>query len=569
MSKDDCERLLLTLYSENGESIDDFYKRNELEIASNVTDEEAEVISAFHLMQKLDKNLLKIMFPQFNERRIENMRMRGLFDISSEHVASYYSLFGKGSQGDWSLGLSDIVKAFISLIESKELYLNERRMSAFISSKAVAEIFPSAEEDKLEKLFDRLVKNLFELEVLTKDKRRIRLDRKKAFELINLDEIRLCSYIMFPHLDEWVRKKSFYFFHLVKKIRGVKTDEIEKYVNRAAVISGFNYGGIENLFLFCILKDQSGITYAVQDEKAEGPVIISSDYSISFTGNTAPLISLICTPVSIDRVKIYQITKESILNAFSLSYTDDDVISFLQSLADFTISPTLSSRIKIWFEEYSRITSERVLLLRTDEKSAKLIKSIPSLAEYILEEVSPGVFIMDAIAEAEWREILKSSSFDMMSETKGPEFNYSQYESEASFMDMIQCPEIRAEREVSYDSTLRKRLLSTICEEEPMIHKIKEMMILSGILFSKSQVEKKLELEIVDAFNYMEKHRMIERALKDKSLILVVENHSGRIAAGKVEMLESFEEGDHMVLGHKVLSVSRLYRVTVLPACLL
>ena len=118
MSKDDCERLLLTLYSENGESIDDFYKRNELEIASNVTDEEAEVISAFHLMQKLDKNLLRIMFPQFNERRIENMRMRGLFDISSEHVASYYSLFGKGSQGDWSLGLSDIVKAFISLIES-------------------------------------------------------------------------------------------------------------------------------------------------------------------------------------------------------------------------------------------------------------------------------------------------------------------------------------------------------------------------------------------------------------------------------------------------------------------
>ena len=215
MSKDDCERLFLTLYSENGESIDDFYKRNELEIASNVTDEEAEVISAFHLMQKLDKNLLRIMFPQFNERRIENMRVRGLFDISSEHVASYYSLFGKGSQSDWSLGLSDIVKAFISLIESKELYLNERRMSAFISSKAAAEIFPSAEEDKLEKLFDRLVKNLFELEVLTKDKRRIRLDRKKAFELINLDEIRLCSYIMFPHLDEWVRKKSFYFFHLV------------------------------------------------------------------------------------------------------------------------------------------------------------------------------------------------------------------------------------------------------------------------------------------------------------------------------------------------------------------
>ena len=67
----------------------------------------------------------------------------------------------------------------------------------------------------------------------------------------------------------------------------------------------------------------------------------------------------------------------------------------------------------------------------------------------------------------------------------------------------------------------------------------------------------------------MEKHRLIERANKDKSLVLVVENHSGKIAAGNVEMVESFEEGDHMVLGHKMLSISRLYRVALLPSSLL
>lgn len=102
-----------------------------------------------------------------------------------------------------------------------------------------------------------------------------------------------------------------------------------------------------------------------------------------------------------------------------------------------------------------------------------------------------------------------------------------------------------------------------------MLRLIKEMMISSGIIFSEEQLKKQIGFESADAFSYMDKHRLLEKALKDKSLAAVVENHSGKTAVGKIEMLESFEDGDHMILSHKVLSVSRLYRCALLPASFL
>ena len=569
MSKEESERILSSLYLVKDGKFDEFYLENETAIASNVTEEEGEVISSCLLSSSLDKNLIRTLFPSYTDRKVENLKQRGLFKIEEDLVASFYPLLGENITPPWALGLSDIYKAIISLIGAKELYRGERRMNAYFSSDEYASVFPSIEKEKLSVLTEKIILSLFELEVLKKEKKHIKLDMKKAFELANLDEIRLSSYLMFPLLDEWVRKKSFYFLHLVKKIRGVREEDAEKYILRAAIIAGYTEFKKEDLYTFLILTNSNGILSSPLDEKTEGPVLISSDYSVSFIGSASPLICLIAEPVRIDRMKIYQITKESILNAFTLSYKDTDVINFLQSVSDYKLSETLSSRISFWYKEYSRITLERALILKTDEKCANIIKSIPQMKNYILDELCPGVFIMDGLAEDEWRDVLREASFDMMSETKGPEFNYSKYESASSFIELQSFKELNATRKVPYNPAIRENLLREIEDREPLDKKIREMMVLSGIIFKEEQLRHKLSIESADAFNYMDKHRIIERAYKDKSMILIVENHSGKIAAGKVEMVETFEEGDHMVLGHKILSISRLYRVALVPSSLL
>lgn len=570
MSKQESIGMLSTLYLDKGDGkLEEFYAKREQEIAMNTTEVEGMVASACFLASSEDKNLIKSMFPSYNDRKIENLRERGVFNIDNALITSAYPLLGKNIPLEWAIGLSDIAKAVVSLIETKESYINERRLNAFISSEQYRNVFPSLEGEALSCLTGKIIESLFELEILKKQKRRIKLDRKKAFELISLDEVRLSSYLMFPKLDEWDRKKSFHFIHLIKKIKGAEREEIDVFILRAALISGFSYFKAEELFTFLLLMERDGLISSPIDEKTEGPVLISSDYSVSFLGSASPLIALIAEPVRIDRMKIYQISKESILNAFSLSYTDEEVIRILESVSDYKLSKMLSSRISIWYGEYTRISLERALVLKTDEKCANIIKNIPQMRNYILEELSDGIFIMDSLAEDEWREILKDASFEMMSETKGPEFNYSRYESESPFIELQTFKEINAERRIPYDEKIRRRLLSEIREKEPMLRKIREMLVLSGVIFDSTQLERPLHIETADAFNYMEKHRLIERAYKDKSLVLVVENHSGKIAAGNVEMVESFEEGDHMVLGHKMLSISRLYRVALLPSSLL
>ena len=566
MAKDYSNRLLSTLY---GDDLDEFYRNNSLEIASNATDEEGEIITASLLSGSRDKNMMKLIFPSIRERKIENLAERGLFSLDSSLIASYYPLLGKDVVVEWSITLSDVVKATLSLICIKELYLNERRMRSFFTSASYYALFPSLDAEKIDLLTDKLLANLYELRILEKEGRRLRFDKKKAFELCFLDDIRLASYIIFPSLDEWVRKRSFYFIHLLKKLKGIEKDRIKEYVHRVSVISAFQPGEVEELFTFLLLKEDGGLVFSPSDEKSSGPVLISSDYSITFEGPTPSLIAALAEPERIDRVKTYRISKEGILNAFSLSYTDKELISYLESVSDFSLSETLSSRIEIWQKEYSRISLERALVLRTDKKIAKVLKSLPEMGQYILEEIADGIFIMDSMAEEEWRAILKNASFDMLPPTKGPEFNYSCYSTSSPFIELPSFSELNEERRIPYDGKRRNSLLSKVSEKEPMLRLIKEMMISSGIIFSEEQLKKQIGFESADAFSYMDKHRLLEKALKDKSLAAVVENHSGKTAVGKIEMLESFEDGDHMILSHKVLSVSRLYRCALLPASFL
>ena len=118
MAKDYSNRLLSTLY---GDDLDEFYRINSLEIASNATDEEGEIITASLLSGSRDKNMMKLIFPSIRERKIENLAERGLFSLDSSLIASYYPLLGKDVDVEWSITLSDVVKATLSLICIKEL----------------------------------------------------------------------------------------------------------------------------------------------------------------------------------------------------------------------------------------------------------------------------------------------------------------------------------------------------------------------------------------------------------------------------------------------------------------
>ena len=189
MSKQESIGMLSTLYLDKGDGkLEEFYAKREQEIAMNTTEVEGMVASACFLASSEDKNLIKSMFPSYNDRKIENLRERGVFNIDSALITSAYPLLGKNIPLEWAIGLSDIAKAVVSLIETKESYINERRLNAFISSEQYRNVFPSLEGEALSCLTGKIIESLFELEILKKQKRRIKLDRKKKFPFHSSDK---------------------------------------------------------------------------------------------------------------------------------------------------------------------------------------------------------------------------------------------------------------------------------------------------------------------------------------------------------------------------------------------
>lgn len=561
MSINESKENLKELYGLGKKNIIDFYKDNERLIASFVTNEEQLVLSAYALQDEKDKTLLKSIFPFLSDRKLKNMELRGLFDIGEDLIASTYPLFGKKDEKIYKVPLEDIVKCVISLIETKELNLSEARSLRFFSSPSFISIFPSYSEEELTTIVKKIIRSLEDLEIIKRKKNSFKLDRKKAFELIALDEIRLTSYIAWPKLDEWVRKKSFYFITLLKKICNITEDNIGECIKRASLISRFTAFDPDEIFELSLLIKKDGIVSSLAYESPSGPALISSDYSISIIGSYPALLSIFAEPVKIDRVKEFKITKQSILNAFSNGYKKSDIISFFESLSAYSLSEALKERINIWSNEFSRISIERTLVLKADEKTSKLLKALPFFKDYVIEELADNIFSMDALREDEWREKLKNASFEMLSETIGPEFDFTSFERNSSFIDMTVQKELKDEREIKYDEEGKEELLKAIEEKSAIEHAVKAALVRSGVIIKKEMLDQELTIKRADGFFYMDKHKIIDECLKDKSLVLFIEDCKGNIAAGKVQMLENYEDGDHMILSHKMICVSKIYRL--------
>lgn len=558
--------------------LEQFYLRNMDRIASFVNDEESLIISAVRAARRISADDVKAMFPHLRDEMLDNMILRGLLKMDDEgfcttscvQASALHPLFGTNSFGTGRKRRADeMAKAILSVIGSESIGIRELRSIFSAKGGRLGTLFPYLVPYEAEKAFHATLSSLLELGVVVEGERRLRIDFRILRPFLELEGPNLYSYLLWPRLDEEERKNSIRFLNLLFISGCVDGECFDTFIGRLRILSSFNLPDTAALFSFLLLAhDGEGRVYVrASDDCGDGGVSISSDYSISVTGRTPPIIYMTSTAVQIDRIRIYRMDRMSIRTAFNLGLDAEDVVGELRRCAGLASSNTLFERIRSWYREFSRIRIKRGMVLMTDARSANILSSIPSFMEYVIKDSGNGFFLMDEAGEENWRRILEKGGFDLLAEPEGPEFAEPEAVRTPFVSHHVSPVFTQKERGIPYDAASRESYSANGGDRS--LDALKTILVRTGIVFDVRMFDRPLPFAERDAFDYQEKLRLIQYAYRNRDFCLQVENHRGQSAVGRVGMVEDYQDGDHMVLGRKVLNISRLYKVRLIPAAYL
>lgn len=565
--------------AENKE-LEQFYLQNLPKIALLANDEEALIVSAIRIARRLSKEDIRNMFSDVKDTMLDNMELRGLIKSDEEgfcttsciQIASLYPLLGVDySSGAKKRRADELSKIILCRIGSESIGVRELRSFFTYKGEEDTLLFPYLEQEEIEKAFLATLFSLIKLNVVEEGEHRLKVNFKLLKSFLDLDTISMYSYLIWPELEGQERKNSVRFLNLLLLCGTVKKDDLPSLIKRISILSSFPMDDPEPLFSFLLLaEDEEGNVYVRSGESGtEREIGISSDYSISVIGRTPSIIFLTSDAVQQDRIKIYRIDRKSIRTAFNLNMDADAVIDELKRYSNGLSSEMLFERIRSWYREYSRIRISRGMILMTDQRSANILSSLPSFMEHVIKDSGNGFFLMDENGEDEWRRILEKGGFEMLAEPSGPEFEKNKKEGRQFSNQQINPIIINEKRQIGFDRRIRETVLDETEEKDISKRSLKNLLIKSGMICNKQLLCRDLPFLERDAFDYQEKLRLIQYAYRNREFCLQVENHRGQSAIGRVEMVEDFSDGDHMVLGRKVLNISRLYKVRLVPAAYL
>ncbi|MDD5972205.1 MAG: hypothetical protein PUC01_00665 [Spirochaetales bacterium] len=404
------------------------------------------------------------------------------------------------------INIKSFIRAMFALLASKDV-------KPTVSGKGVlarlSEIFTSINEEKLSILITHF-KEMVEKDELIVDQK---LNREKAEKLLKLSQIELAYHLLSPNMSI----KEF-------QVSQLKTSDLS----------------------FSLLP---------LGEKAE--YTITGELLVYFQSSIEDdLIWKIAKPITVDRICVYKITKESICSAFDSGYSDQTIINHLKNLG--INNSVLFSRLIGWKEEYELTQLTDCLYLETSRQQAAMIEAIDDLKPLIIKKVGTYSFILKRNRKV--IEVLKRSGFDMLSQKNVT------FESEGEADKELQLERLQEEdiltfglRDIPYNENYKDELkaissneLSTLIDNERIL--------------TKSQARLKslnLMLESIWALDYQKKITYLNAMCGIRFLNLKLKDEN--FVALPLEMNQTFltcllKDGTkRQVMVDKIFKVSEIY----------
>ena len=434
------------------------------------------------------------------------------------------------------------------LFEAASNHLPSGRWQKIISSDFFTSLFPGVDKERARQAGIKAVTRLIDLAVIIDDGKELALDRKAAKALMALSEeerIALMDTSSFPLEDKAL------FVYLASKLSAIEEEQLDDYFMIIEKLSNSSFDTLL-LFLFSVLENTDGkITGRKIEECDTEGFTVSSDFSITYRGKAPEEIYLYAEPVLSDTTSEWKLTRLSMKTAFSASLTPDEIKEKIASLSSFRLPETLLSRISGWHESWEALKAERAIILRADERNARIIDALPTMQMHILSKIGENAFIMNPETEELWRRALQNAGFDMLGTTTGPQFQNKEEHLMIIPSSKFKAPKINEERTIPFRKEERQALLATT--HDPW----RRILINSGIIVD--EAIKTPELETVNGLYYQEKMRIINHAIAEKRK-LYLEFADGTVLTGYAEKTD---EG--FALSDKSFDADKVWKAGILP----
>ncbi len=488
------------LYKRNLNKIEAYVKENSDRALSIIGDNEGAALSALQL-SKNEEFIDSAMLSSYIRRGIIERKddMYSLTELGLK-VSSYYPLLGEKKDNRRAYD-SGFFSFLLSFVQNKRLSSRRSSWVRYLQSDDVLKVFPRRDKERAKRAIARSVESFIRLGIVKDRDGFLTLDKNKAQSFMNMDEPSKLSYIA----DIEDKRGGAFAISLAFRIEGIKDRELDSYLKLIERISGLMLDK-ELLFDFEILMlDDGYISGATIEKRISEDAIFSSDFTLTYSGVLDYPLYLFLEAEKDDIVSQWRMTKESIKAAFDSGYDLEALKKIMNSICKAKLPDMLLRRLEGWWENYSKIKIANVLLLETDNKNARLIDRLDSMKEFIVAKPSETLYIMDSEREYEWREILISSGFDMLSQTKGEKACKNKAD-EVEFYGFSDFIELSDERAINYSAIIEKE------NEDSSENLIEKLLSQGGIRFSPSQ---HYEPSLVSGFCYTEKLSLILDAIKN------------------------------------------------------
>lgn len=118
--------------------------------------------------------------------------------------------------------------------------------------------------------------------------------------------------------------------------------------------------------------------------------------------------------VQFNFVSTYEINKQTVMRAFDLSLSVDDILNFLEESSMYSIPKNLSFSIEEWRESYLSACLYKGYVLKVTKENIPLVEKNPIIAEKIFEVLAPGVYLLNVENEEEVKSLLENTNFNFL-----------------------------------------------------------------------------------------------------------------------------------------------------------
>ncbi len=284
-----------------------------------------------------------------------------------------------------------------------------------------------------------------------------------------------------------------------------------------------------------IFEKYSENALAVQSKEKKGILNINAGTSVVILsglslGELLPLVDFLSIK-SFNVVSEYEISKTSILRAFSKGYTAQRITELLLQYSAYSLPQNLIMNIEEWNNSYNSAILYKGYVLKVDEKKQRIIEKSKILSSLIAKKLADGIFLLNIPENQDPSDFLKGNALEISFETENFKtekevLDFPKVETNQKYVPtfFISTPKSQNTETSDYAEKIKDEFLSyletlnlTDQQKECLTSRIKRNIILSKDQIKAENV--RTEILEADGVNFPAKVHLIDNAIEHSDMV--------------------------------------------------